>query len=210
MAVKHRSAVKLSRKLGVALTPKAARIMAKKAAGPRRRGAPGGRAPGGRGRMSDYKVRFLEKQKLRAQYDIREQPLRNYFEKARGRASIQKLNMSEALIQLLERRLDAVTLRGGLAVTIYAARQLVSHGHILVNGKRVDAPSCLVEIGDVVSVKPKSLTLPVIVETVESAQPPLYLELDKEKRSVRLTRLPQRDEVPVICDMAMVVEFYSR
>ncbi|MBI2852561.1 MAG: 30S ribosomal protein S4 [Chloroflexi bacterium] len=200
----EKSMVKLSRRLGIALTPKAARIMAKKQAVRRP-----GRPPRGR-RASDYKVRLLEKQRLRAQYDIDERQMRNYFDKARAFARAGKLNVSEALVQLLERRLAAVVHRSGLASTVRAAKQTVSHGHLWVNGKRVDLPSYLLKEGDVVSVRPESQKLVGIVEAIQSAQPVPYLELDKEKMTVKFLRLPERSEVPVICDLPMVVEFYSR
>lgn len=199
-----KSMVKLSRKLGIALTPKAARVMAKKQVGRR----PGARP--GRGRASDYKVRLVEKQRLRAQYDIDERQMQNYFDKAQAFARAHKVNVSEALIQLLERRLAAVVHRAGLSTTVRAAKQIVSHGHIQVNGERVDLPSYLVKAGDVISVRPGSQDLVGIVEALASAQPTPYLELDREKKTVKFLRLPERGEVPVICDLPMVVEFYAR
>ncbi len=194
---------KLSRSLGIALTPKAARVME------RRPNPPGQHGVAQRGRprrVSDYKRQLVEKQRLRAQYNIHERQMRNYFRKAAQR----KGNTPDNLIHALESRLDAVVLRGGLAPTIYAARQLVSHGHILVNGKRVTYPAYVIHPNDVVSVKPSSRQIPVVVEAVDGAAPPPYLELDKDEVAVTLRYLPPREQVPIICDLSQVVEFYSR
>jgi small subunit ribosomal protein S4 len=194
--------VKLSRALGIALTPKAAKVMEKK---PHPPGAHG-RVQNFRRKLSDFKRQLVEKQKLRAQYNIHERQLRNYFDKAQRK----KGNTGDNLLQMLEMRLDAVVLRGGLARTIYAARQLVTHGHILVNGKRVDVPGYTAAVGDVISVKPKSLQLPGIQEALADAQSISYLSLDRNSATVRVNEIPQRDYIPVICDVPLVIEFYSR
>lgn len=194
---------KLSRSLGIALTPKAGRIMGRR---PNPPGQHGTERRGGPRRVSDYKRQLLEKQRLRAQYNIHERQMRNYFRRAAQRTG----NTPENLIHALETRLDAVVLRGGLAPTIYAARQLVSHGHILVNGRRVTYPAYVIHPNDVVSVKPTSRDIPVIVEAADGAAPPPYLELAKDDMSVTLRYLPARDEIPIICDLSQVVEFYSR
>lgn len=195
--------VKLSRRLGIPLTPKAAKVMDRKPFPP---GQHGRSQQFARGRMSDYKRQLLEKQRLRAQYNISERQMRNYFRKAERAVG----NTADLLIQLLESRLDAVVYRGGLAPTIYAARQFVSHGHILVNGKRVNIPSYQVKVGDVVSVRQKSRQLPVIVDAIDSAVPPSYLELSPDDMSVKFLYLPNREEVPVIAEVSLVIEFYSR
>jgi small subunit ribosomal protein S4 len=194
--------VRLSRALGIALTPKAARVMEKK---PHPPGAHG-RVQNFRRKLSDYKRQLMEKQKLRAQYNIHERQLRNYFDKAQRK----KGNTGDNLLQMLEMRLDAIVLRGGLARTIYAARQLVTHGHILVNGKRVDVPGYTVDAGDVISIKPKSVQLPGIQDALGDAQNISYLSLDRNMASVRVNEIPQRDFIPVICDVPLVIEFYSR
>lgn len=195
--------VRLSRRLGIPLTPKAARIMERK---PHPPGQHGPSQQYRRGRMSDYKRQLLEKQRLRAQYNISERQMRNYFRKAERAVG----NTANRLIQLLETRLDAVVNRGGLAPTIYAARQFVSHGHIMVNGRRVNIASYQVKVGDVVSVKNKSRQIPAIVDAVESASPPPYLEFSPDDMSVKLLYLPDREEVPVIGEVHLVIEFYSR
>lgn len=194
--------VKLSRQLGIALTPKAAKVMEKK---PHPPGAHG-RTQNFRRKLSDYKRQLMEKQKLRAQYNIHERQLRNYFDKAQRK----KGNSGDNLVQMLEMRLDAVVLRGGLARTIYAARQLVTHGHILVNGQRVDVPGYTVKVGDAISVKVKSLQLPGVQEAMADSQPISYLSLDRNSGTVRVNEIPAREYIPVICDVPLVIEFYSR
>ena len=194
--------VKLSRQLGIALTPKAAKVMEKKPHPPGEHG----RVQNFRRKLSDYKRQLVEKQKLRAQYNIHERQMRNYFDKAQSK----KGNTGDNLLQMLEMRLDAVVLRGGLARTIYAARQLVTHGHILVNGERVDVPGYTCKPGDVVSVRAKSQQLPGIQEAMADAQGIPYLSLDRNTATVRVVDLPQRDFIPVICDVPLVIEYYSR
>lgn len=194
--------VKLARALSIPLTPKAARIMEKK---PHPPGAHGNTQTFRR-KMSDYKRQLVEKQKLRAQYNIHERQLRNYFQKALKASG----NTGENLLRLLELRLDVVVLRGGLARTIYAARQYVSHKHILVNGNPVNIPSYGVKVGDVITVKPKSQPLACFREAVVEAQPIAYLTLDKAHLAITVLAEPQREAIPVIADLSQVVEFYSR
>jgi small subunit ribosomal protein S4 len=115
-----------------------------------------------------------------------------------------------ALLQLLEMRLDAVVLRAGFARTIFAARQAVSHGHVTVNGKRSTIPSRRLQQGDVVALAPKSRELVAFLGPLENARPPAHLSLDREKRSVRVNEVPEREQIPVICEISLVVEYYSR
>jgi small subunit ribosomal protein S4 len=197
-----RSKVRLSRALGIALTPKAARHL-------ERRPYPPGEHGRRRRTQSDYRARLLEKQRLRAQYDVSEAQLR--LSVARALRSGQKTG--EALLVDLETRLDALVLRAGFARTIYQARQAVSHGHVTVNGRRVDRPSFRVSPGDVIEVAAASKAkVPFLVAASgqHAAAVPPYLDVDIEALSARLVRLPLRDEIPVICDERLVVEFYSR
>lgn len=198
--------VRLSRRLGVALTPKAARILERKPYPPGEHGPikMGGRRP----KISDYSRQLTEKQKLRAQYNIHERQMLNYYTKAIK----MKGNSAENLIQLLESRLDALVLRAGFAPTIYAARQVVNHGHMLVNGLRVNIPSYQVKPGDVIEVAEKSRRIPMMQEARESrgSNAPEYLAVDKDAMRATFVRLPNRVEVPVICEVPSVVEFYSR
>ena len=194
--------VKLSRQLGTPLSPKAARLMEKKPYPPGQHG-PSKRVDG---KMSDYKRQLLEKQRLRAQYNISEKQLLNYYKKATRKSG----NTSDNLIQSLESRLDAIVLRGGLARTIYAARQFVSHGHILVNGQPVNVPSYRVRVNDVVSVREKSRRIPGFADSVKAASPPEYLSISKPDLAVTFLDMPARDVVPVVCEMSLVIEYYSR
>lgn len=159
-------------------------------------------------KLSEYGIRLLEKQKLRRIYGLMERQFRRYFERAsRGRG-----NTGDLFLRLLETRLDAVVYRLGFARTMEQARQLVNHGHIAVNDKKVDIPSYQVRPGDVVSVREKSRNLAVIKEALETrrVEPPAYLELDADNLQGKLVRFPERDEIPVTIDEKLIVEFYSR
>lgn len=195
--------VKLSRKLGIALTPKAVKYMEKRPYPPGQHGA----AKGTRPPKSEYGKQLLEKQRLRFQYNVSERQMRNYFRKAlRNKGAT-----GEVLIQLLESRLDAVVLRAGFARTIYASRQFVNHGHIEVNGRRVDIPSYRLKAGDVVAIKEKSRGLAPILEAMAGVPTPLpYVERDWINMRATFTRIPARDEIPVICEVEKIVEFYSK
>ena len=192
--------VKISRALGIALTPKAGRIMEK------RPNPPGQHGAATRRKVSGYKKQLLEKQRLRAQYNINERQLRNAFTEASRQAG----NTGVRLLQLLEMRLDAAVLRAGFVRTIYAARQAVTHGHIMVNGRKVDRPSRRLRPGDVVALAARSRDLTAFTVPLEHARPPAYLDLDREKRSVRIVEVPEREQIPVQCEPSLIVEFYSR
>lgn len=192
--------VKLARQLGIALTPKAAKVMENRPNPPGQHGA----TP--RRKVSGYKKQLVEKQRLRAQYNVSERQLENAF----GEATRQSGNTGIRLLQLLEMRLDAVVLRAGFVRTIYAARQAVTHGHVQVNGQKVDRPSRRLKPGDVVSLAPKSRDLAAFTAPLEVAHPPVYLELDREARRVRVRELPEREQIPVQCETSLVIEYYSR
>jgi len=197
------SKVKLSRALGTSLTPKADRYMDRKPYPP---GQHGKMQQIRRRKMSSYKIQLMEKQRLRSQYNIHERQMRNYYKKAS-----RKGDMNNTIVQLLESRLDAIVLRGGLARTIYAARQYVNHGHVQVNGRKVDIPSYQLKPNDVVTVKNSSRNLECFVFAQESVGViPPYLERDKKNFSVKYLYVPPREEVPVICEVPLVIEFYSR
>ncbi len=192
-----------SRALGIALTAKDARYF-------ERRPYPPGQHGVKRRTESDYGVRLREKQRLRAQYDLRETQLRRAFERARRTGG----KTGEALLTGLETRLDAVVLRAGLARTTYQARQFVTHGHTTLNGAKVDRPSHAVVPGDVVSVRPRSREkAPFLVAAAGAhapAAPVSYLDVNLPSLTARLVRRPERHEIPVICDEQLVVEHYSR
>lgn len=199
-----RSKIKKSRALGVALTPKAVRYFEK-------RPYPPGVHGRSRRQTSDYKVRLLEKQRLRAQYDISERQMARAYDRARKVEG----KTGEALIVELERRLDALVLRSGIARTIYQARQMVVHGHIEVNGRKVDKPSFRVRPDDVVAVRERSRAKHPFQVAREGGyapdgETPRYLEVNLPALVFRLDRHPQRREIPVLCDEQMVVEYYAR
>ena len=192
--------VKIARALGIPLTPKAARIME------RRPNPPGQHGAATRRKVSEYKKQLVEKQRLRAQYNVSERQLRNTF----AQAIRQTGNTGVRLLQLLELRLDAVVVRAGFVRTIYAARQAVVHGHFLVNGKKVDRPAYRLQPGDVVSLAERSRDMIAFTAPLENARPPAYLQLDKDKRSARVNEVPEREQIPVQCEASLIVEFYSR
>ena len=159
-------------------------------------------------KLSPYGVQLLEKQRLRAYYGVLEKQFANYVKKAEK----SKESTGTALIQMLECRLDNVVYRLGFANSIRQARQMVVHGHILVNGKKVDIPSFAVQVGDEVSLREKSRTNVMFKENFESGalnEYP-YLSKDMDKFSGVLTRLPERQEVPIEIDEILIVEFYSK
>jgi len=201
-----RRQVRLSRSLGIPLTPKAVKYFEK------RPYPPGEHGRARRRTESDYAVRLKEKQRLRAQYGIREVQMRRTFEEARRESGL----TGEALVELLEMRLDALVLRSGFARTIAQARQAVVHRHVLVDGKLVDRPSFRVRPGQVIQIKPKSqATTPFQVAAAGAhrdviGEAPKYLDVSLEKLRSELVRRPKRDEVPVTCDVQLVVEYYAR
>lgn len=201
-----RKQVRLSRALGIALTPKAQRYFERRPYGPGEHGRARRRSE------SDYAIRLQEKQRLRAQYNIREAQMRRLFEEARRMKGM----TGENLIVLLESRLDALVLRSGFARTMPQARQTVVHRHVLVDGKPVDCPSYRVKPGQVIQICPKSQTKdPFIVAAAGSHRDvlpdvPGYLDVNLEQLQATYVRLPQREEIPVVCDLQMVVEHYSR
>ncbi len=159
-------------------------------------------------KLSPYGLQLLEKQRLRAYYGVLEKQFRNYVKKAEK----SKESTGVALIQMLECRLDNVVYRLGFANSIRQARQMVVHGHILVNGKKVDIPSFAVQVGDEVSLREKSRTNVMFKENFESGalnEYP-YLSKDMDKFSGVLTRLPERQEVPIEINEILIVEFYSK
>ena len=162
-----------------------------------------------RGKMSDYKIRLLEKQKLRHHFGILEKQFKRYVREA----ARQRGPTGRNLVRLLESRLDNVVWRLGLAPTIPAARQLVTHGHILVDGRRVDRPSFNVSVGKVISVREKSLSKPFIQENLEQGATrvrPAYLEFDPAKGSGRLIAPPEAEDLPFEVNTQAVIEYYSQ
>jgi small subunit ribosomal protein S4 len=198
-----RPKVRRSRALGIALTPKCAKYLEK-------RSYPPGEHGRRRRNPSDYAIRLREKQRLRHQYNVSEAQLRKAFELARKRPGKTGAN----LVAALEMRLDATVLRAGFARTIYQARQLVVHRHIMVNGQRVDRPSYQLEVGDHVHVASRSLPkAPFQIAAAGGYAPAAgvpHLSVNLPALHAEVVGAPQRETVPIICEDQLVVEFYSR
>lgn len=192
---------KKSRRLGISLSGTGKELA-------RRPYAPGQHGPTSRNKLSEYGLQLKEKQKLRYLYGMNERQFFNLFNKA---GKIREGKLGTNFMILLERRLDNVVYRLGLASTRRQARQLVAHGHITVDGKRLDIPSYLVEVGQVIGVRERSRDLSIIKESVESLYGrPEFLTFDDEKLEGSLTRLPLREEMPQEIEESLIVEFYNR
>lgn len=168
---------------------------------------PPGQHGQGRQRFSEFKKQLYEKQKLRYNYGINEKQLRNLFKSAIS----SKEPAGMVLLRLLEQRLDNIVFRLGLAPTIPAARQFVVHGHIMVDGQRVDRPSFRVKPGHEISVRPKSRKLAIVNDSVSNPSLRLagYLSFDSKTLTGRMEALPSREDIPFDVDEQLVVEYYS-
>ena len=191
---------KLSRRLGISLSGTGKEIE-------KRPYAPGQHGPTQRKKLSEYGQQLQEKQKLRHMFGMNERQFHNLFVKAGKMNGVH----GENFMILLETRLDNLVYRLGLARTRRAARQLVNHGHILVDGKRVDIPSYSVKPGQVISLREKSQNLDVVAEAIEVNNfVPEYLSLDADKKEGTFVRLPERSELSAEINEAFIVEYYSR
>lgn len=192
---------KLSRRLGVSLSETGKELA-------RRNYAPGQHGPNSRRKLSEYGLQLQEKQKLRHMYGMNERQFATLFKRA---GKIKEGKHGVNFMILLEQRLDNVVYRLGLATTRRQARQLVNHGHITVDGSRVDIPSYHVAVGQVVAVREKSKDLDIIKAAVEALHGrPDYVTFDADALSGSLTRLPQREELSQQIDEALVVEYYNK
>ena len=169
--------------------------------------APGQHGPTKRIKLSNYGLQLREKQRIRNMYGLNERQFANLFQKASRMGGMAGPNF----LILLERRLDNVVYRMGFARTRKAARQLVNHGHIEVNGKKLDIPSAMVNPGDVISVRENARNMKSIAEALESnIANPAFVEVDKENKKGTFVRLPERSELNQEINEALVVEFYNR
>lgn len=193
--------VKRSRREGVALHPKAHKVMA------RRKALPGERAGARRGKMTQYAQQLREKQKVKRMYGLLEKQFRRLVKEAERRDGVS----GELLLQFLERRLDNAVYRLHLAPSRTAARQLVTHGHIMLNGRRVDIPSIRLKPGDEISIRPKSAKNSYF-QTLEldEAVNVSWLSLNKGKMTAKVTGLPTREEAEPEISEQLIIEFYSR
>ena len=190
---------KLSRRLGIALGGNSKEL--------KRPFPPGQHGPGQRKKLSGYGIQLQEKQKLRHMYGLNEKQFRNLFDKANKIKGI----AGENFMFLLESRLDNLVYRLGLSNTRAGARQLVAHGHVTVNGKKVDIPSYTVSIGDVIGLRERSRALKTIKEALEGRHHlPNYVEFDDNVMEGKFIRLPERAELSQEIDEKQIVEFYSR
>jgi small subunit ribosomal protein S4 len=177
----------------------------------RREYGPGQHGQRRKGKMSDFGIQLRAKQKLKGYYgDLTEKQFRKIY----GEAERQRGDTSELLIGLLERRLDAVVYRAKFVPTMFAARQFVNHGHVSVNGKRVNIPSYRVNEGDVVQVREKSRQIALVLEAIGSPERdvPDYLGVDHSKLSAELVRTPALTDVPypLMMEPNLVVEYYAK
>ncbi len=204
MTKRLESKYKINRRLGVNLWGRPKSPLGKRDYGPGQHGQR-------RKKPSDFSVQLMAKQKLKGYYgNIGEKQFRKYYDEAVRR----KGDTGENLIELLERRLDAVVYRMKFAITPFAARQFISHGHVMVNGKRVNIPSYLVRDGDVVEVREKSKQLAIVLDAAQSAERdlPEFIEVDHRAMRGRFLRAPKLADVPYPVQMEphLVVEYYSR
>ncbi len=204
MTKRLNSKYKIDRRLGVNLWGRPKSPVNKREYGPGKHGQR-------RFKMSDFGVHLQAKQKLKGYYgNIGERQFRNYYREASRR----KGDTGENLVGLLERRLDSVVYRMKFVPTVFAARQFVNHGHILVNGKRINIPSYLVKEGDEIRLKEKSFEIPMVLEAMDSPERdvPDYVEVDYRKMKGTFIRTPKLADVPYPVQMEpnLVIEFYSR
>ncbi len=170
---------------------------------------PGVHGPKGQARLSEYGIRLREKQKAQLVYGILERQFRRYVERAKRQTG----NTGEVLLQLLELRLDNVVYRAGLTPTREAARQLVRHGHVTINGKRVTIPSCSVRVGATVALAKRTMAKPFVqtlLKQLENYQPPAWITLTKQQLTATVSAAPTLEEAAAGINPQFVVEFYSR
>lgn len=160
-----------------------------------------------RKKLSDYAVHLNEKQKIRLTYLVSEKQFAKYYHEAARRKGV----TGTILLQMLESRLDNVLYKAGLGITRKQTRQIVGHGHVLVNGKKVDIPSFLVKPGDVITVKSKSTEyLKMVTEMIDMACAPAWMTIDKAALKVTFDRIPEREELDPEIKEQLVIEYYSK
>ena len=173
----------------------------------RRPYGPGQHGNARKGKLSDYGVQLKEKQKVRFMYVLSERQLRKTFDEASKMKGIHGTNF----LRLLESRLDNLVYRTGFASTRRGARQLVNHGHVTVNGRKVDIPSYRVKIGDVISLKDKDKELKVVLESLSKVTKRVeFINYDEKKMESTYVRLPERSELNADINEALIVEFYNK
>ncbi|MEI8031800.1 MAG: 30S ribosomal protein S4 [Chlorobiaceae bacterium] len=197
------SITKVSRRLGVALSPKAEKYLE------RRPFPPGQHGQSRKSKVSEYALQLKEKQKMKYLYGILEKQFRNYFKKAASQRGV----TGDNLVQLLERRLDNVVFRSGFAPSRAGARQLVTHGHLLVNGKKVNIPSFLATPGDLIEFRQRSKNMGAVTDSLNKAPEsriPSWIQVDKANQKSVFLSVPQREDVQEPFNEQLVVELYSK
>lgn len=174
--------------------------------GKQRQYAPGQHGPTKRIKLSNYGLQLREKQRIRFMYQVNERQFYNTYKKASRMDGVAGHNF----LFLLESRLDNVAYRMGFAATRRAARQLVNHGHVLVDGKKVDIPSYSVKPGQILEIKEKSKNVSAIVESLDSRTAPAFVNVDKDAKKGTFVRLPERSELNQEVNELLVVEYYNR
>ena len=197
------------RREGAKLFLKGERCYTRKCAFERRSYPPGQHGQSGTTKVKEYGIQLREKQKMRRIYGVRERQFRIYLHEAMRRRGV----TGETLLQLVETRLDNAVYRLGFAASRAQARELVVHGHFMVNGRKVNTPSFLVKPGNVIEVKDTSKNLQPIVAALEmtaGSRVPSWIDLSPEKKTGTIHHLPARDEIDTQVDETLIVEFYSR
>jgi len=201
---------RMCRREGTKLFLKGERCLSGKCALDRRQAAPGQHGAGaGRKKVKEYGMQLREKQKARRYYGVLEKQFHTYFEKADKQAGV----TGENLLSLLERRLDNVIYRMGLGSSRKEARQLLRHGHFRLNGKKVDIPSYIVKVGDVITIKDSSrdsAKIKELLEAMATATTPKWLELDKTNGSAKIVAVPAREDIDFPFEEQLIVELYSK
>ncbi len=196
------------RREGVKLFSKGERCYTEKCALNRRSTAPGQHGAA-RKKIGEYGLQLREKQKAKRYYGIQEKQFRNYFEKA----AAQEGQAGENLLTMIERRFDNVVFRMGMGESRRDARQLIVHGHFLINGKKADIPSMMIKVGDVISIREasrKSEKIKSLVENLDNRQVPAWLTVDKENVTATVIALPKREDIDFPFEEHLIVELYSK
>lgn len=199
---------RLCRREGTKLFLKGDRCLSGKCAADRRSSAPGQHGSAGK-KPKEYGMQLREKQKAKRYYGVLEKQFKNYFEKANKTEGV----TGENLLRLLERRLDNIVYRMGMADSRKEARQLVLHEHFTVNGKKVNVPSFLVKVGDVISVMTNSRSserIKYLIDSLDTRVTPKWIDVDKNNAVASITALPSRDDVDFPVEEHLIVELYSK
>lgn len=191
--------VRLSRRVGIPLTPKSIRVMERKPFKP-------GVHKNLKTKLSTYGQQLLELQKIKFFYNITQRTLRRYFDEARRK----KGNTVDNLFYQLESRLDTLVMRAGFVPTIHAAAQLVSHGHVYVNGKKINTRSHPIAPNSVISLGTKARKIPAVQDGIANYSPAKHLEVDKEKLEAKVLFIPKREDISFDVEANQVVELLSR